>query len=130
MFTISPTLLQQCIDMVAKEQGYIPFPDGIEADYSVYNIPGEGVWIVDPWVTVDADYTKVQKIVLPEQKAVGLFYVVCIILYGNRLQQCGNSCYYSREEAEAIYTACSEHVPVVMYSYVYGGVMHEVKRNY
>lgn len=96
MFTISPALMQQCIDMVAKGQ----------------------------------DYIKVQEIVIPEQKAVGLFYVVYTILYDNRLQQCGNSCYCSREEAEAIYTACSEHIPVVMYSYVYGGAMHEVKRNY
>ena len=71
MFTITPALMQQCIDMVAKEQDYIPFPDGIEfpdgleSDYSVYNIPGEGVWIVEPWVTEGGDYTKVQEIVLP-----------------------------------------------------------------
>ncbi len=68
MFTISPTLMQQCIDMVAKEQDYIPFPDGIEADYSVYNIPGEGVWIVEPWAWSAADYNKIQEILLPEQK--------------------------------------------------------------
>lgn len=65
MFTIPPELMQQCIDMVAKGQDYIPFPDGIEADYSVYNIPGEGVWIVETWATAGGDYIKVQEIVLP-----------------------------------------------------------------
>ena len=64
VFTISPILMQQCIDMVAKEQDYIPFPDGIEADYSVYNIPGEGVWIVEPWATEGGDYTKIQEIII------------------------------------------------------------------
>ena len=68
MFTISPALMQQCIDMVAKEQDYIPFPDGIESDYSVYNIHEEGVWIVEPWATEGGDYIKVQEIMLPEQK--------------------------------------------------------------
>ena len=65
MFTISPELMQQCIDMVAKEQDYIPFPDGIESDYSVYNIPGDGVWIVEPWATEGGDYIKIQEIVIP-----------------------------------------------------------------
>ncbi len=65
MLTISPDLMRQCIDMVANEQDYIPFPDGIDAEYSVYNIPGEGVWIVEPWATEGGDYTKVQEIVLP-----------------------------------------------------------------
>ncbi len=64
MFTISPTLMQQCIDMVAKEQDYIPSPDGIEADYCVCNIPDEGVWVVEPWATEGGDYIKVQEIVL------------------------------------------------------------------
>ena len=66
MFTISPELMQQCIGMVAKEQDYIPFPDGIVADYCVYNIHGEGVWIVEPWATEGGDYIKVMEIVIPE----------------------------------------------------------------
>jgi hypothetical protein len=66
MFTISPTLMRQCIDMVAKEQDYVPSPDGLEADYSVYNIRGEGVWIVEPWATESGDYIKIQEIVIPE----------------------------------------------------------------
>ena len=70
MFTISPALMQQCIDMVAKGQDYIPFPDGIEADYSVYNIHGEGVWIVEPWATEGGDYIKFQNVVIPGQKAI------------------------------------------------------------
>lgn len=129
MFTISPELMQQCIDMVAKGQDYIPFPDSLEADYSVYNIPGEGVWIVEPWATKGGDYIKVQEIVIPEQKAVGLFYVVYTPLRDNKLQQCGNSC-CSREEAEVAYQACGEHIPVVMYEYIYGEGEYEVKRNY
>lgn len=64
MFTISYELMQQCSDMVAKEQDYIPFPDGIEACYSVYNIPGEGVWIVEPWATEGGDYNKIQEIII------------------------------------------------------------------
>ena len=88
MFAISSTLMQQCIDMVAKEQDYIPLPDGLEADYCVYNIPGDGVWIVEPWATEGGDYIKVQEIVLPAPNL-------------------------------------TEAGPVV-----YGGVMHEVKRNY
>lgn len=68
MFTISTTLMQQCIDMVAKEQDYIPFPDGLEADYSVYNIHGDGVWIVDPWATEGGDYIKIQETVLSAPK--------------------------------------------------------------
>lgn len=68
MFTISSDLMQQCIDMVAKEQDYVPFPDGIEPYYSVYNIPGEGVWIVDPWATEGGDYIKIQEIVLSAPK--------------------------------------------------------------
>lgn len=129
MFTISPALMQQCVDMVANGQDYIPFPDDLEADYSVYNIPGEGVWIVETWATEGGDYIKVQEIVLPEQKAVGLFYVVYTPISGGLRQLCGED-YCSREEAEETYQACGEHVPVVMYSYVYGGVLHEVKRNY
>lgn len=76
MFTISPTLLQQCIDMVAKGQDYIPSPDGLEADYSVYNIHGEGVWIVEPWATEGGDYIKIREIVIPEKRAVKTFHVV------------------------------------------------------
>ena len=75
MFTISPALMQQCIDMVAKEQDYIPFPDGIEAGYCVCNIPGEGVWIVEPWATEGGDYIKVQEIVIPEQKAIESIHI-------------------------------------------------------
>ena len=71
MFTISPAMMQQCIDMVAKEQDYIPFPDGLEADYSVYNIHGEGVWIVEPWATEGGDYIKVQEIVLSAPNQTG-----------------------------------------------------------
>lgn len=129
MFTISPALMQQCIDMVAKEQDYIPFPDGLEADYSVYNIHGEGVWIVEPGATEGGDYIKVMEIILPAKGAVKTFYVVYTPISGGLLQLCGEN-YCSREEAEVTYTACGEHIPVVMYSYIYGGVMHEAKRNY
>jgi ABC-type transporter MlaC component len=52
--------------MVAKEQDYVPSPDGLEADYSVYNIRGEGVWIVEPWATESGDYIKSQEIVIPK----------------------------------------------------------------
>lgn len=77
MFTISPALMQQCIDMVAKGQDYIPFPDDIAEDYSVFNIPGEGVWIVDPWATAGGDYIKVQEIVLSAPNLTEAGYVVC-----------------------------------------------------
>ena len=77
MFTVSPTLMQQCIDMVAKEQDYIPSPDGIEAGYCVYNIPGEGVWIVDPWVTAGGDYIKIQEIVLSAPNLTEAGHVIC-----------------------------------------------------
>lgn len=77
MFTISTTMMQQCIDMVAKGQDYIPFPDGLEVDYCAYNIPGEGVWIVEPWATAGGDYIKIQEIILPVTDLTEAGYVVC-----------------------------------------------------
>lgn len=60
MFTVSPALMQQCIDMVAKGQDYIYPTDGIDENYSVVNWGDDGVWIV-----YNLDDSKVQEIVLP-----------------------------------------------------------------
>lgn len=59
MFTISPILMQQCIDMVAKGQDYIYPAHGIDENHSVVNLGTDGVWIVD-----NLDDSKLQQIVL------------------------------------------------------------------
>ena len=60
VFTISPALMRQCIEMVTNEFNYIYPADGIDENYSVINLGADGVWIVD-----NLDDSKAQQIVLP-----------------------------------------------------------------
>lgn len=57
-------------------------------------------------------------------------YAVSTPVRNGNFQQCGNSTYYSREEAEWIYQMCGEHIPVIMRGYTDNGAWYEVKRNY
>lgn len=46
-FPITPKLMQECNNLVRNEFDYIWPADGISEDYSVVNLKGDGVWIVD-----------------------------------------------------------------------------------
>ena len=72
MFTISPALMQQCIDMVANEFDYIYPADGIDENYSIVNWGDDGVWIV-----YNLDDTKVQEITLPAPNPTEAGHAVC-----------------------------------------------------